>query len=112
MDHWKVDWLHDCPSDPVTLYSEIGPDGYEVRKVERYADGRSVRADALHESDEIGLGQVPVGSLADVNAQPEFRGVAISREEFEKQWRTARWPLGPNGPACAGRRTRCPRGPS
>jgi hypothetical protein len=92
MEHWKVDWLHDCPSDPVTLYSEIGADGYEVRKVERYADGRALRADASHESAEIGLGQVPVGTLDDVNAQPEFRAVAIGAGEFERQWRAARWP--------------------
>ncbi|WP_308297194.1 MULTISPECIES: hypothetical protein [unclassified Streptomyces] len=88
-----MEWLHDFPSELVIFYSEIGEDGYEVRKVQRYRDGRTLKADELHESGEIGLSEIPVGSIEDVASQPEFSAFVITREEFEKEWRGASWPV-------------------
>ncbi|WP_405821625.1 hypothetical protein OG241_36705 [Streptomyces sp. NBC_01390] len=94
MEYWKVDWLHDFQSEAIRIYNEIGDDGYEVRKVYQYRDGRRLRADELHESYEIGLGTVPVGSIEDVVSQPEFEAVVITRQAFEIEWHGASWPDG------------------
>ncbi|KUM74718.1 DUF6881 domain-containing protein [Streptomyces curacoi] len=93
MEYWKVEWLHDFPSEPVIFYSEIGEDGYEVRKVQRYRNGRTLKADELHESGDIGLSEIPVGSIEDVASQPEFSAFVITRDEFEKEWQSAPWPV-------------------
>ncbi|MFJ9591195.1 DUF6881 domain-containing protein [Streptomyces virginiae] len=92
MKYWHVNWLHDTADDPVTIYSEIGEDGYETRKVHIYADGRILRADEHHESREIGLGEIPVGDIADVAGQPEFEAKVITQEAFEDVWEKASWP--------------------
>ncbi|MFF0781309.1 DUF6881 domain-containing protein [Streptomyces sp. NPDC003720] len=91
MEYWKVDWLHDFQSEPTTLFNEIGDDGYEVRKVQHYRDGRKLKADALHESAEIGLSEIPVGAIEDVAGQPEFRATPITGAAFEEAWRSASW---------------------
>jgi hypothetical protein len=91
MEYWKVDWLHEFQSEPIRFYSEVGEDGYEVRKVQHYRDGRKLKADASHESREIGLSEIPVGSIEDVASQPEFSAFLISREEFEQEWEGAAW---------------------
>ncbi|HEY1216196.1 MAG TPA: hypothetical protein VGE93_21415, partial [Bryobacteraceae bacterium] len=36
----KVAWHHDFAEDPVEIFSEVGDDDYEVRKVELFHDGR------------------------------------------------------------------------
>jgi hypothetical protein len=92
MEYWKVDWLHDFETEPIRIYSEVGDDGYEIRKVQHYRDGRMLKADASHESRDIGLGEIPVGSIKDVASQPEFAASLITPEEFEKEWEIASWP--------------------
>ncbi|MFF4392662.1 DUF6881 domain-containing protein [Streptomyces sp. NPDC001552] len=91
MKYWQVNWLHDTPEDPVTIYSEIGEDGYETRKVHVYLDGSMLRADEHHESREIGLGEIPVGDIADVAAQPEFQAKVVTQAVFESVWEKSSW---------------------
>ncbi|GGR99044.1 MULTISPECIES: DUF6881 domain-containing protein [Streptomyces] len=99
MEYWKVDWLHDFESEPTRIYGEIGHDGYEVRKVQHYRDGRRLKSDEFHESAEIGLSEIPVGAIGDVAGQPEFTASSITLEEFERAWRDASWPPGPRNPS-------------
>ncbi|MEM1166282.1 MAG: hypothetical protein AAGI30_08330 [Planctomycetota bacterium] len=40
MKYIKVVWKHECPDDPIWLYSEIDDKLWEVRKVEKFGDGR------------------------------------------------------------------------
>lgn len=40
MKYLYVKWIHKNLGDPVHLYSESANEGYEVRQVEVYADGR------------------------------------------------------------------------
>jgi uncharacterized protein DUF6881 len=89
MQHWRVEWHHDFPNDPVLIHSEIGPDGYERRKVETFRDGRRSWADSAHEHGTTWLGTVPVGRIEDVDAQAEFSAGLITREEFETAWSAA-----------------------
>jgi len=73
----------------VLLYSELGPDRWEVRKVELHADGRMSFADQERQSGDTHLGLVPVPPLEEMAADPEFEPEAISAEEFESAWRRA-----------------------
>ncbi|MEU1131852.1 hypothetical protein ABZ383_18635 [Streptomyces sp. NPDC005900] len=91
MEYWKVDWNHEFEVEPVTFYSEIGEDGYEVRKVQRYRDGPLLKADSEHESGEVGLSEIPVGSIEDVAAQAEFSALVISKGDFEAEWNRAEY---------------------
>ncbi|MEU4524882.1 hypothetical protein AB0F52_39950 [Amycolatopsis sp. NPDC024027] len=86
----KVRWDHDFADEPVELFSELGADRFEVRKVAVYRDGRADWADAGRETDEIGLGQLPFPALAEIDAQPEFHAEVITAAEFEVAWARAR----------------------
>jgi hypothetical protein len=86
MDYWKVIWHHDFDTEPVVLYNEIGEDGYEVRKVDEYCDGRLAWADETREVDGTRLGEIPVGPIEDVQAQAEFSAFVITKEQFEVMW--------------------------
>ncbi|WP_236004632.1 DUF6881 domain-containing protein [Amycolatopsis pittospori] len=89
MLHLRVAWLHDFPDEPVEILSEVGTDGYERRKVERFRDGRIGWADEKCEVGGTGLGEVPVPPLDEINAQPEFVATRIAGDEFERAWTQA-----------------------
>ncbi|WP_212762202.1 DUF6881 domain-containing protein [Nocardia uniformis] len=61
MKHWKIIWHHDFDTEPVIIFSEIANNGYEVRKVQQYRDGRLLRTDGSNENAEVGLSEIPVG---------------------------------------------------
>ena len=50
MRHQRVRWIHERADEPVVLYAEVDDDGWEVRKVDQYIDGRLVRAGPGEES--------------------------------------------------------------
>ena len=81
-----IKWVHKNPSDPVHLYSEVGEDSYERRKDEIYADGRKGFADGSEESGGTSLGVMPVPSLKEIAAQPEYEPKEIPQEEFQRIW--------------------------
>ena len=86
----RVVWHHDAPDEPVVLWSEIGDDGYERRKVDEYRDGRLDRADATTSTGTTVLGDQRVPPLHEIDADDEFTAVAISAEEFQRVWDRAR----------------------
>ncbi|MFF7232793.1 DUF6881 domain-containing protein [Streptomyces sioyaensis] len=88
-EYWKVTWHHDFKEEPVALFSEIGKDGHEARKIQEYRDGRLLRTDGTDETAEIGLSEIPVGHIEDVAAQPEFSAFFISKADFEFMWNCA-----------------------
>jgi hypothetical protein len=73
----------------VVLYSEIGDDGYETRKVDVYRDGRLVHADERHETGTTILGEKPTPGIDEIAAQAEFSPVVIDQDEFEEMWSCA-----------------------
>ncbi|WP_280443423.1 DUF6881 domain-containing protein [Nocardia brasiliensis] len=86
----KVLWSHDFDTEPVELVSEIGEDGYEVRKVDVYRDGRLDWADADSATGSTFLSTEEAMPLLDeINAQAEFLAVTISAAEFERVWSRA-----------------------
>ena len=64
----------------------MGEDSYERRKVEIYADGRKGFADGSEEAGGTSLGVMPVPSLEEIAAQPEYEPKEISQEEFQRIW--------------------------
>ena len=89
-DVWylRVRWEHDFADDPVDMISEIGPDGYERRKVEVFRDGRLGWADKDHEVGGTGLGRIAVPPLDEINAQEEFLASRVEAADFERAWAT------------------------
>src|SRR5262245_18483180 len=89
MRYQEVRWLHEFVDEPVVLYSEVDEEGVERLKVERYRDVRLDLADEATETGSTFLSEGLMSSLDEINAQPEFEGRPITKEEFEAVWRRA-----------------------
>jgi hypothetical protein len=86
MRYIDVARLHSDTADPVRLVSEIGPDGYELRKLEFWADGRVGHAGPHGEIGGTGLGAMPVPSMLELNADSQFKGKEIDASQFATLW--------------------------
>ncbi len=89
MLYQAVRWHHNSPTDPVEIVSELDSDLNEVRKVERFADGRLQFADANRAVGDTFLGLEPWPPIAEIAADPEFAPRVIDASEFEALWREA-----------------------
>ncbi len=87
MPCFDVLWHHDHQDEPVRLVSEVGTDGFEVRKLEFFRDGRVGFAFGTREFLGTALGEMPLPSVEAINADPQFSGKLIAIEEFERLWR-------------------------
>jgi hypothetical protein len=86
MRYIKVDWEHDVPNDPITIFSELDSDLWEHRKIEVFRDGHLGYADKDEEFGGSMLGIEPWPDLATLGQEPEFAIEDISKEEFENRW--------------------------
>jgi hypothetical protein len=93
MQYIRVDWVHDHSDEPVTLFSEYDDEGWEIRKVEIFRDGRVGRASKFGASNGSMLSLAALPSLTEINKQPQFHGNQISQEEFEKAWQIKDGPV-------------------
>ncbi|MFI6368813.1 DUF6881 domain-containing protein [Nocardia sp. NPDC050630] len=89
MRYLKVLWSHDFDTEPVELFSEIGEDGYEARKVDVYRDGRLDWADAGSETGTTFLSSGPLPPLDEINSEADFVAEMIEASEFENVWSRA-----------------------
>jgi len=89
MTYVKVIWNHVPNEYPVVLYSELGGDRYEIRKVEEFVNGDLHYAYGSQFSGTTRLGEVPVPSLQEIASDPQFEPVEISKENFERVWEMA-----------------------
>ena len=87
--YMKVIWKHSCPEDPVVLWSEICSEGYELRKVDLYSDGRLDLAGESISTGNTMLGTDVVPPLSTIAEDPEFEPTDIDPIEFEAIWRAA-----------------------
>ena len=85
----KVHWKHQFDEEPVLLYSELDSDRWENRKVEIFEDGPMVPAASGVRSGKTRLGEVPLPSIAEIAADPQFEPIEITAEEFEEIWKRA-----------------------
>lgn len=86
MEWIDVLWRHDFPDEPVRLVSELDEGRDEIRKLEFFRDGRVGVASAAMSCLDTRLGEAPLPSLQEINADPEFVAVSISRDAFEALW--------------------------
>lgn len=89
MIYSKCKWIHESKEDPILIYSEIGSDRYETRKVEVFRNGFLGYADSNRKSPNTGLGTMPFPGFKEINNDPEFEITEITKEEFEDTWQKA-----------------------
>ncbi len=82
-------WHHDLPDEPTFLYSEVGVDGYELRKVEECETGRQDFAGLGVQQGRARLSETPVPPVAEIVGDPQFSGNSITPAEFESVWSQA-----------------------
>jgi hypothetical protein len=87
VQYLKVAWHHDFVDEPVLIYSELGPDRYERRKIDIYRDGRQDYADQTRPTGTTRLGESPIPTTSEIAALDEFTPYEITPDEFEAVWR-------------------------
>lgn len=85
----RVEWRHDGADDPILLYSELDEQRYEVRKVEKYRDGRATYAWGKGSTGSTALGDRPVPAAEVIAGHPDFEVSAIRYADFEAVWNEA-----------------------
>jgi hypothetical protein len=88
----RVTWHHDRDDEPLVLWSEIGDDDYERRKVDVYRDGRLDYADENASTGTTELGDQKVSPLHEINADDDFTATQVTRSEFDAIWHEATKP--------------------
>lgn len=91
MSYLKVHWKHDSEKQPVAFYCELDDDRMEVRKVELFADGNMYYAYAKGTSGKTLLAPLPMPTIEELSASPNYQPSEITRQEFEEIWSLARW---------------------
>ncbi|MEW1910943.1 hypothetical protein AB0442_21225 [Kitasatospora sp. NPDC085895] len=72
------------------VHRPVGTDGYEVRKVAQYVDGRLVRVDRDHPlQGPVELGSEPVPSWTELEDAEDVHVEETSAEFFERRWQEA-----------------------
>lgn len=84
--YMRVQSRHGQRDMPVTRYSELDDQRWEVRKVDVFLDGHMTYAEGRGTTGDTRLGDVPIPSLEEIAASPEFEPASISRAEFERIW--------------------------
>ena len=84
-----VRWSHSDRQYPVELFSELDAERNELRKVEIFADGRAQFADETAHTGDTALGIVPIPSLEEIAADPQFAPRVVTAEEFRVVWTAA-----------------------
>jgi hypothetical protein len=83
MRYLFVRWNHDDDEEPFELYSELDDAGWEVRKVERFRDGKLGFAGSKGHCASTRLGDAPIPDLSEIQADPQFDARWIELSEFE-----------------------------
>jgi hypothetical protein len=89
MMYIQVKWIHSLSSEPVVMYSEIDQSGWEIRKVEVYADGRMGFASSSESKGGSGLSKEPLPPMAEIAADSQFEPAEINQIDFERVWSKA-----------------------
>jgi len=80
----RIEWKHDHPDEPVTLYVELDANRWETRKVDVYVDGRMDFADSERRTGTTWLAEKLCPSVEEIESDPVFQVAVVPREEFER----------------------------
>lgn len=83
-----VDWFHNFYDEPIKIYSEIDDQRNEVRKIELFRDDKIGYATEKVEFGGCRLSECPIPEIEEIAANPEFKPIEISKEEFEEIWQS------------------------
>ncbi|WP_341841123.1 DUF6881 domain-containing protein [Chitinophaga caseinilytica] len=86
MRYLKVIWMHNFDDEPQFIYSEIGDDAYELRKVEIYKDRSFGVASQEFEFGGTALADQQIPDVDAIAGDAEFLPKEITRDEFEDVW--------------------------
>jgi hypothetical protein len=84
----RVQWLHGDPEEPVVLWAHV-VDGWEVRKVDEFADGRLAWADGGHEDGATRLSSTPMPTPEEIAGDAQFVVEVVDESSFERMWARA-----------------------
>jgi len=82
----KIITHHDRPNEAVVMWSEVDIEGLELRKIEKFQDGRFGFADQNRAIGGCQLSTDPTHRLATINTDPQFEAQSITSDEFEELW--------------------------
>jgi hypothetical protein len=86
MNYVDVQWLHSNTENPIRLVSELGPDRFETRNIEFWADGRIGYASKEGASRNSLLGDAPVPTIQELNSHSEFSAKEFDARSFQQLW--------------------------
>jgi len=89
MNYVQTKWHHTDPDDPIEIYGELDTEGWEVRKVEIFRDGKMTFASEVQSSGDSWLAETPWPPIAEINQDPQFEARPINQAEFEQVWTMA-----------------------
>lgn len=87
MNYIKCFWKHNHLDEPIIILSEIDTKRTELRKIEIFKDGFVSFADHQTNSKKSILYEIDFPPIDEINANPEFMAILVSKSEFEKYWR-------------------------
>jgi hypothetical protein len=91
MKYIRVKWKHTNPDEPIWLFSELDPNGLELRKLECFRNGFCDFASTNDSTGTTKLSTQPLPELDKLAKDPEFEPTEISKEEFEDVWTKRRY---------------------
>lgn len=86
MKYLKVKWLHDSNDYPIEMYSELDSKRNEIRKVEIFPDDSIGYAENASSFGKTILGKVPIPSIQEINEDPQFIAMEITKDSFDNIW--------------------------
>jgi Domain of unknown function (DUF6881) len=95
MKYICVKWIHNNPTEPILLCSELDSENWEVRKVEVWADDTKGIASEAESFGSTQLSEEPLPSLEEIASDPQFQPSEITKAEFETLWKACRSPTLP-----------------
>jgi hypothetical protein len=87
MKYIDVKWKNKDINYPIRLVSEIGLDGFEIRKLEFFENGSVQFASSNSYSSNTRLGEKTIPDILDINNEKEFDAIEITKVEFENLWK-------------------------
>lgn len=80
---------HGGMHDPIALASELDDEGYEVRKVEIFANGFLGFASEQASTGSTFLGDAPIPPDSEILKDAQFSLEPMEKEDFERIWEAA-----------------------
>lgn len=89
MKYVHIRWDNKSLDEPVSIFSEVDSEDWEVRRVEVFRDDHLAFASERSCTPGCGLAELKFGDLDEINENPEFHAEIIAEERFNEMWKKA-----------------------